>query len=182
MRPFSFTGSARFRELRSRSLLFLCSEDRGSALAEGAVVLPVLLILMFGIYDFSWLFYQQHVMSDGVRNAARQLSRSSSACDSGSPKWLVDQNAAEIIAVTGSVTGGLPRIAGWSPTNVAITCTPIENPASADGLRAFRGNAVIYTVTVSSRLTNTSLGFFRFLGLSTPIISVSHSERVIGPG
>jgi hypothetical protein len=37
-------------------------------------------------------------------------------------------------------------------------------------------------VTVSSRFADPSLGFFRFLGFDPPFISVSHSERAIGPG
>jgi hypothetical protein len=65
---------------------------------------------------------------------------------------------------------------------IAIACTPIDNPIGANGLRAYRGSAVVYVVTVSSRLTDPSLGFFRILGLEPPVISVSHSERVIGPG
>jgi hypothetical protein len=37
-------------------------------------------------------------------------------------------------------------------------------------------------VTASTRFTDPALGFFGFLGLKTPAISVSHLERVIGPG
>ena len=160
----------------------LWRDDEGSALVEGAVLLPVLLVLMFGVYEFSWLFYQQHVISDGLRDAARHLARSSNPCNAASPTWAADEAAAQVLAATGSVTNGPARIKGWSPRMVAIACTPIDNPIGADGLRAYRGSAVIYVVTVSSRFTDPSLGFFRFLGLQSPFISLSHSERVTGPG
>jgi hypothetical protein len=41
---------------------------------------------------------------------------------------------------------------------------------------------VIYVVTASTRFRGSALGFFGFLGLPSPAIAVSHSERVIGPG
>lgn len=156
--------------------------NEGSALVEGAVLMPLLLVLMFGIYEFSWLFYHQHVMSDGVRSAARQLARSSAACDAASSKWATDATMARMLAVTGSASGRSPRIAGWSAPMIAISCNAIDNLLGADGLRTFRGSAAVYVVTVSSQLSDASLGFFRFLGLSAPVISASHSERVTGPG
>lgn len=157
-------------------------DDKGSALVEAAVMLPLLLILVLGVYEFSWLFYQQHVMSDGLRSAARHLARSPHSCDTGSPRWADDEAAAQLLAATGSVLSGRPRLKGWSSNMIAITCTPIDNPLGPDGLRMYRGNAIVYVVTVSSRFTDPSLGFFRMLGLQSPVISASHSERVTGPG
>jgi hypothetical protein len=156
--------------------------EEGSALVEGAVMLPVLMLLMFGVYEFSWFFYQQHVISDGLRDAARHLARSWNPCNVASPAWAADETAARFLAATGTVSNGAPRIKGWSPSMIAITCTPIDNPTGADGLKAYRGGGAVYVVTVSSRFTDPSLGFFRLLGLQSPVISVSHSERVIGPG
>jgi hypothetical protein len=46
----------------------------------------------------------------------------------------------------------------------------------------FRGSAVIQRVTVSTTFTVPSLGFFGFLGLEPPVLTVSHQERVIRPG
>jgi hypothetical protein len=37
-------------------------------------------------------------------------------------------------------------------------------------------------VTASTRFTDPALGFLGLLGLKFPTISVSHSERVTGPG
>ena len=56
------------------------------------------------------------------------------------------------------------------------------NPAGSTGLGAFRGREVIYVITASSRFVDQSLGFFAFLRLNIPVISVSHSERAIGSG
>ncbi|MDB5608562.1 MAG: hypothetical protein JWP25_5462, partial [Bradyrhizobium sp.] len=32
--------------------------SEGSALVEGALVVPILCTLLFGVFEFSWLFYQ----------------------------------------------------------------------------------------------------------------------------
>ena len=45
----------------------------GSALIEGAIIVPVLLILVLGVFEFSWLIYQQHLISTGIHDA-RALS------------------------------------------------------------------------------------------------------------
>jgi TadE-like protein len=167
---------------RMQTLQSWWRDRNGSALVEGAVLLPVLMILMFGVYEFSWLFYQQQVMSDGLRDAARHLARSANPCEAGSPAWVAEAAAAQMLATTGTVANAPARVKGWNPRMVDIVCTPIENSIGADGLRVYRGGGVVYVVTVSSRLVDPSLGFFRLFGLDPPVISGSHSERAIGPG
>ncbi len=41
--------------------------DEGTALIEGAVILPVLFILVFGVFEFSWLIFQQALDLDRHR-------------------------------------------------------------------------------------------------------------------
>src|SRR5262249_21346603 len=127
-------------------------------------------------------FYQQHLISTGLRDAARYLSRASSQCNPNSPNWLIDQAYARNLAATGSIAGGAARVKGWSAAAVRVVCTPIENPIGPDGLSAFRGGPFIFVVTASTRFPDPGLGFLRLLGLNSTVISVSHSERVIGPG
>jgi Flp pilus assembly protein TadG len=156
--------------------------EEGTALIEGALIVPVLCIMLFGVYEFSWYFYQQHLISTGLRDAARYLSRASSRCNPNSSNWLIDQAYARNLAATGSIAGGTPRVKEWSAAAVRVTCTPVENPVGPDGLSAFRGGPFIFVVTASTRFPDPGLGFLRLLGLSNAVISVSHSERVIGPG
>jgi Flp pilus assembly protein TadG len=157
-------------------------DNEGSALVEGAVLMPILFALMFGIFEFSWFFYQQHMISAGLRDAARYLTRSSSACEPASRTWNVEETIAKNLATTGSANGSIPRVRGWRAGMVTIRCTAIDNSTATDGLRNYRGGDIIYIVTVSTRFSEPSLGFFRLLGLRSPVISLSHSQRVIGPG
>jgi hypothetical protein len=153
----------------------------GSALFEGAILVPFLLLILLGIYEFSWFFYQQHLAATGIRDAARYLARVAYPCEP-SRSWAEDQVHASNLAATGSITGGTARIKGWTAAMVTSQCTAIGNPIEIDGLPAYRGGAAIYVVTVSTRFADPSLGFFGFLGLRPPVISVSHSERAVGPG
>jgi Flp pilus assembly protein TadG len=152
-----------------------CNVD-GSALVEGAVLLPLLFVLLFGVYEFSWYFYQQHLVSTGLRDAARYLARVNSPCDANSPVWPIEEAYAKNLATTGSIAGGAARVKGWTAGMVALRCTAIDNPG------AYRGGEVIHVITASSRFSDPSLGFFALLRLPPPAISAAHSERAIGPG
>jgi Flp pilus assembly protein TadG len=165
-----------------RRIRLLLQDCAGSALVEGAVIVPVLFVLMFGIYEFSWLFYQRHLISTGLRDATRYLARSADPCNPGSRNWLLAQENARKLATTGSIIGGPSRVKGWSADMVIPACQAIDNPTTLNGLAAYRGGPTIYVVTVSTRFADPSLGFFKLLGLQSPVISVEHSERAIGPG
>jgi len=155
-----------------RSLL---RDSDGSALVEATIIIPVLLILVFGVFEFSALFWQQQLVSAGVRDAARYLARSVN------PSASVAETAAENLAVTGSIFGGTPRAPGWSASDVSVSFKTIENSAGANARGSYRGPDVIQIVTVSTSYTHSSLGFLEYLGLPNPVIHVSHSERITGP-
>ena len=146
----------------------------GSALIEAAVLLPVLLTLGLGVFEFSWLFYQQHLISTGISDAARYIARSST------PNDLTIQMNARNLATTGSFDGDIPRVTGWQASDLRISYISVENAPGVTGLTPYRGGSVIETVTVSTTFTVPSLGFFGFLSLKPPSFTVSHQERVIG--
>ena len=61
--------------------LILWRNDEGSALIEGAILVPVLLVLVLGVFEFSWLIDQQHLISTGIHDAARYIARSANPHD-----------------------------------------------------------------------------------------------------
>jgi Flp pilus assembly protein TadG len=148
----------------------------GSALIEGAIIIPVLFTIVFGVFEFSWLIYQQHLISTGIRDAARYIARSAN------PNDLTIQKDAANLAATGAIDGNSARVSGWRMSDVNITYASVGNPVGVDGLTPFRGGPVIQIVTVSTTFTVSSLGFFDFLRLKPATVTVSHQERVTGPG
>src|SRR6516225_12427819 len=89
----SSAGDDMFAKLRTS-----WRDERGSALIEATVLTPVLFVLVFGVLEFSWYFYNQHRVSTGIRDAARYLSRVSDPTD----RRL--QSNAKNLAVTGSIS------------------------------------------------------------------------------
>lgn len=159
-----------------KTLQALWRNGEGSALIEGAIVVPLLLILVLGVFEFSWLIDQQHLISTGIHDAARYLAQSAN------PNDLAIQRRAKNLATTGAIDGDTARVRGWTARDVDIRYSSLENPVDVNGSTTFRGGAVIQRVTVSTTFTVPSLGFFGFLGLKPPVLTVSHQERVIGPG
>ena len=151
---------------RSKSLW---TNERGSALIEASIVLPLLLALVGGVLEFSFFFYQEQLITVGVRDAARYLALTAD------PTSATNQVGAMNLAVAGSIGGGTPRVPGWNIADVSVSITPWDN---SDG--ALSGRTMIPIITVSTHFAELSLGFLRLLGLSTPTISVSHQERWVG--
>jgi Flp pilus assembly protein TadG len=154
-------------------------DQQGSALIEGAAVIPLLIALVFGVFEFSWLFYQQHLVAIGLHDAADYLARSPDPCNAVSPRWKAEQQHAKNLAAHGSLSGGAARVRGWTAEMVTTKCTKIDNPVERNGLSRFRG-ASVYVVTASTQFTYPSLGLLSLLHLKSPVISASYSERAIG--
>jgi len=93
----------------------LWRDQHGSALLECALVLPVLIALLTGVFEFSWLFYQQHLVSIGLRDASSYLANAPDPCNPNSRVWAIEQALEEldiapadgrgVAAVTASVQG-----------------------------------------------------------------------------
>jgi Flp pilus assembly protein TadG len=173
----------------ARLLRSLRQDDEGSALVEASILTPILVILLVGTYDFSSYFYQQHLISTGVRDAGRYLARTSNPSDP------TNQSNAKNLAATGQIDpGGSARVSNWSTSNIAIQIASDSNTGNSTpcGSAPCRGGSVIQVVTVctgtttatqscsSTSFTPLTFGIFGILGLTIPTFNVSHSERVIG--
>jgi Flp pilus assembly protein TadG len=139
-------------------------------LIESAIVLPVFLMLIGGVYEFGYFFYQQQLMTTGIRDAARYLALSAN------PNNATKQEEAMKLAVYGEIDGAAnARVPGWSTSNIAIAVTALDNSSGF-----YCAGCTVAVITVSTSLADSSLGFLGLLGLNAPIISVSHQERWIG--
>ncbi len=75
------------RQLHRPAMRSLTSDAQGATLPEFAVVLPVFLLLMFGIFDIGQGIYVQSVLQGAVQNAGRDAGLESGA----SQKDAIDQ-------------------------------------------------------------------------------------------
>ena len=53
----------------------------GQTLAEVAIVLPLLLLMMFGLLELGWAIYQSNVIRGYVREASNIISRNGTIVD-----------------------------------------------------------------------------------------------------
>src|SRR5689334_15249863 len=84
--------------------------DRGAAAVEFALVVPVLLMILFGIIDYGLLFNNSLSVKQGVREAARQgvVANYGNACSmtwSTSPSTNVQRIGCTVVDRTSAVNG-----------------------------------------------------------------------------
>ena len=164
----------------------LWRDDDGSALVEATIVMPLLISLFLGVFEFSWFFYnQQLVVSGSARRSAlhdpnRTHGRQSrSLRPKGSVRRPLHGRRSQHCDHRSALTGGSARVSGWSAADVTISClssAALENGDYADG------SASMTIIDVATRFADPSLGLFSSLGLKPPMLSFSHQERFIGPG
>jgi Flp pilus assembly protein TadG len=163
----------------------LWRDEDGSALVEATIVMPLLIALFFGVFEFSWFFYNQQLVVSGLRDAARYMTRIELTDGNRDPCVQKDQNGvlytadAANIATTAEAKGGPARVSGWRAADVTISCfssAALEAGSYADG------STSMTIIDVATRFADPSLGLFASLGLKLPMLSFSHEERFIGPG
>lgn len=97
-------------------------QDRGAAAVEFALILPVLVLLLFGIIQYGYFFFQSTAVEAATRDASRLASIGGYAC--GELFDAVDDSAgvdATIVSVgvTGAAASGASQMiltVVWTPT------------------------------------------------------------------
>ena len=98
---------------------------RGAAMVEFAIVVPLLVILVFGIVEIGRAIYQHTTLGKGTDAAARYLTRVwnglNDDCTSNA-EWTAAESAARNLAVYGNETGsGNMLLPGMQVANVDIS-------------------------------------------------------------
>jgi Flp pilus assembly protein TadG len=93
-----------------------------------ALVLPFLVVLLFGGVELGYYFYNQHQVVKGVRDGARYAARQSFVglnCNGGSASTIPSdvETAIKQITRTGRISGGTPRVVGWADGDITVTVT-----------------------------------------------------------
>jgi hypothetical protein len=164
----------------------LWRDEDGSALVEATIVMPLLITLFLGVFEFSWFFYNQQLVVSGLRDAARYMTRIELTDGNRDPCAQKDQygalytdDAANIATTAQTFAGGSARVSGWTPVDITISC--LSSVALEDGDYA-DGAANMTIIEVATRFADPSFGLFSSLGLKAPTLSFSHQERFLGPG
>lgn len=159
-------------------------DDGGAALLEFTVIFPFLMVLGLGIFEFSNLFYQYHLITGGVRDAGRFAAGlpipgtvdQTETCAVDAPR-STPVGCAKLLAVTGQVaSNGAPkRVEWWDAGDITVTYPEVVDAAVA-GLRGGKPHKVV----VVTEVTYDDMGLLGVLGIGDIPIATSHEERHYG--
>lgn len=150
--------------------------ERGAALIELSIVVPLIAVLGLGVMEFANYFFNYQLVQNSVRDAARYAA----SLPYDSANKTQNDTAIKNLAVTGVTTGGTRRVDWWTADKVTVNWGTVSNPALGGGAQSYRYNGDVPVVTVSTSVAYPSLGFLGFLGLGSINLQASHKERVFG--
>lgn len=153
---------------------------RGAAAVEMALVLPLLLVILFGSVELGNYFMNEHSLSkavrDGARFAARQSFTDYSSCG-GSPDGTVVDDTRTIV-MNGYLAGGAavltPNIEA-DDIDVTTSCSSTANGEDMLGIYRERSDGA-QIVTVSATVDYRSiLGSYGFSGIGSTLNASSQA-------
>ena len=113
----------------SLAALRMC--QRGTAAVEMALVLPLLLVIMFGSVELGNYFYDQHKLTkavrDGARYAARQRFANYTGCTGSPPQAVIDDTRKIVRKGTLNNTDS-DLLPNWDAAGVSFTVTMTCQP------------------------------------------------------
>lgn len=125
------------------------SDDRGQALLEFALVMPILLFLLFAIFTVGWWMNTQQILTQAVRIGARQGA-------------LTNDNA----QIQGAIAQGIISI----DPDASRTTVGIVPPEQTDSARR-RGNPLTVSLTYTMPFTFDELpAVFRTVNTRTTVL------------
>jgi Flp pilus assembly protein TadG len=176
------------------SLHLLARNTCGAAAVEMALVVPLLLLLMFGAFDVGYCFLSEHVVDKSVRDAARYAARLplkeldgtvNYDCSAGGTIGATAKQNIQRVARYGDPAGTTARLAGWTSddlTTVSLACDADATHSYVnEGVYAnFPNGGAVPVVTVSASVPYKSV--FKAFGLSQLSLTLNGKNQaaVIG--
>ncbi len=153
------------------------NNSSGTAAAEMALVLPMLLALMFVAFEGGHYLYIEHQVVKGVRDGARFAARQAFSKYTCTTVDAALQTQIKEVTRTGKTSGGSTRVSGWANADVTVTATC---PGTAVTTGIYSGMANAPRVTVNTSVIYPSL--FKALGLfnSSTIVGARQQAAVMG--
>lgn len=140
--------------------------ESGTSILETAVVLPLLVILMGGVYDFGRAYGTMSAGQKSMRAAVRYLTRlpAEAVCNS----WALTQ--AKNIALYGNTAGtGSLLIPNWTAGDITLTTKPTNCPTTS-----------VTNINLSANVPYSSL-MWSVIGLgNNTTMRVEHEEKWVG--
>ncbi len=165
----------------------ISNADRGTAAAEMALVLPLLLGLLFGSIELGNYFRSEHILIKGVRDGAVYAARQEMVnydCSAGTPVVPTGiVNETKELVRTGQLSGGSDLLPLWTDgsTNfsMVISCQTAAGGTTLSGIYIVNGGQVP-VITVTANLPYQSV--MGTLGLSTLGLRIQAAQQAAVTG
>jgi len=149
----------------------LVVDREGSAAAEMALVLPLLLALMFGSFELGNFFMSEHAVQKAVRDASRYAARLPMTDYPSCTPTAATQTLIQRVARTGDPSGTAPlRLAAWTDDAMTTVTMACDTSGTYTGLYTDFPNGVP-VITVSASVPYPSL--FGAVGLGTTSLTLN---------
>jgi Flp pilus assembly protein TadG len=155
----------------------LGKSERGAAGVEMALVLPLLVILAFGAIEIGRMVWQYQIVTKGVRDGVRYLTRVPVNCTAVGPGGTFgssDVDTAKNLVKSGTRTASTPILPEYSSAvfQVTVDC----RDAAALGLA---GGTYMPIVKMTVQVPFTEW-FSNMLGMGDLTFNVAHEELHVG--
>lgn len=107
--------------------------EQGQTAVEFALMIPVLLLFVLGIFQVGASYFNQEALATSARDGAR-----AGAIHTGSTPAVIIQDAKDAITSNAS---------GLDTSSLGITVTGVDNPQAPDGTLWEQGDIIDVTVT-----------------------------------
>lgn len=118
----------------------LPGKQRGIAAIEFAILVPVMLLIVFGITEFGRAFYQYNTLAKSARDGVRYLSTQASGTGHG---------IAACLAVHGNQTCTGPVLVSGLTTAMVSVCDAINCPETHNAVSTGAGVVNLVTLSIS---------------------------------
>ncbi len=125
--------------MKKRSLFKKRRREDGQAMVEFALILPIFLLILCGIIDFGWLFYNQLSLNNACREGARYAVVNTA--EDGSTQAIV--NHIENTTTTVFSNGGI---------DVQVSYSAPSEPTSGDVTVSMKADISFFTPVLSTIL------------------------------
>lgn len=168
----------------ARSIRDIVHSASGAALAEFALMLPLLTALLAGGIEVSRIVYHYHIASKGVQDAARFLSRNDAVltgniCATQAASWTTAVTSAKNIAMYGAPSSaGAAILSSWDDGDtitITVSCTSVSNTVSP-----LSGTTSIPIIEVETNFAYDDMGVLSLVGINNFVITAKHNEMGIG--
>lgn len=163
--------------------MFSSTSERGVAMVEFSVILPLLLMIFLGIAELgrALLFYQR--LTEVVETGARYAARANGAVDdtdcSALTSWPSVIADTENVVIFGRVAGGSPPVVpGLDSADPAVADVEVNLVS-----RAVTGVGDVCVVQVVARVKYTGIfgtQLIPLLGIAQPTLTAQSEERYVG--